>query len=305
MRVLFFVVLFASLAFAQEGIKPSRAGAKVSKGQKEAEEEQTPELYLCTGNPNGVYHRLGMEIARLLKYHIDVKLIRTKGSWENLEAIDTDPRRCDAILAQDDAYALYSYEHPESHLTMERTASIYTEYVHLICNRSVGVERVFDLNPKNHKVMINEYGSGTHITWSLFKRLDKRFRALTSPEGSFNESLLKVADGIEAHCLVIVTAKGSKGPMMVDKGFGDRFKLLHISDRKLERPVGREQRPVYQMGLIPQGTYPTLQNEDIKTPTLNAIFFSSPEWKARYPKAHRRLAAALLQLISEIENKIK
>ena len=55
-----------------------------------------------------------------LKAEVDVTLVETKGSWENLEMMDSNPRRCDAIIAQDDAHALHQFEKPDSGLTVDQ-----------------------------------------------------------------------------------------------------------------------------------------------------------------------------------------
>jgi TRAP-type uncharacterized transport system substrate-binding protein len=73
-----------------------------------------PPLRICTGKTGNNYHRVGEAIASKLKGQVRVEVIETAGSWENLEAIHADRRRCDAIIAQDDAYALYEFEHPNT-----------------------------------------------------------------------------------------------------------------------------------------------------------------------------------------------
>ena len=96
-----------------------------------------PFLRLCTAQAGNNYHLAGQRIAETLTQTIEVKVIETKGSWENLETMSASRPRCDAIIAQDDAVALHQFQNKESKLAMERMTSLFEEKAHLLCNRKV------------------------------------------------------------------------------------------------------------------------------------------------------------------------
>ncbi len=289
---------FAGEADEQEKAKPE-ATAKADKQVKK------PLLRICTGSKGNTYFRAGSMLAELLKETVEVEVVETKGSWENLERIDAQPRRCDAVLAQDDAYALYQFEKPKSSLTIDRMAALYPEHVHLLCNEKVDIDSVGELDPDKHRVLYNEYGSGTYITWSLFGKLNRKYTKLKSSEVTVAEGLLKVADGVQAQCIVFVSGLGGKTLRDAHDRLGKQLKLVAVRDKRLHRKVGREKRRVYDASTIPEGTYPNLAGDDVKTVSVQAVFFASPEWKARNPEGARALAKALFELVPELEKSLK
>lgn len=254
-------------------------------------------LRLCTGAKGGAYHQLGARIARQMAGKVEVDVIATQGSWENLEAIDAEPRRCDAIIAQDDAYALYEFEKQDSRLTMDRMTTLYPEHVHLLCNRSVQAEQVQGLHPQHVRVLVNQYGSGTYITWRLSGRLDPTLARFKASEVNLQEGLLKVVDGVGAQCMVIVSAAGKGLAAMANDKFARALKLVSFDTEKLHRKVGRDRRQIYRPVVLPKSVYPNLLTADLKTQVVDAVFFASPEWKARNPKAATALTQVLLELV--------
>lgn len=262
-----------------------------------------PLLRICTGAKGGGYHHVGVGLAKALADTVEVEVIQTHGSWENLEAIDQEPRRCDAVIAQEDAYALYQFEKPESRLTMDRMVTLYAEAVHLICNRTVQADDVAGLHPQRHRILVNQYGSGTYITWRLFGRLDPSFARYKASELPLEEGLLKVVDGVEAQCMVMVSQPGQGTARLADRGFGDKLKLLTIDAEALHAKVGRDRRPVYRTQPVDPQTYPRLLDKPRATQVVDAVFFASPQWKARHPDAAAALARALLTLVAELRTR--
>ena len=132
-----------------------------------------PTLRLCTGDPRGHYYGVGKMIAQATSNDLNVELLSTQGSWENLgliHGISSAPRRCDAIIAQDDAVAVYLYEHPKHIGAIEPIASLYQEHLQIVCNRQVDAKRLNELTPDT-RMLIGGRGAGTFITWTLVKRL--------------------------------------------------------------------------------------------------------------------------------------
>lgn len=258
-----------------------------------AQAAPTTKLRLCTGVPGNHYHRLGTAIAAHVKDEIAVSVIATKGSWENLERIDTEPPSCDAILAQDDAWALYQFEKPKSALMMDRIAVAYPEYVHLICNQEANITRAAQLDPKVHTVVLNGFGSGTYITWGLLARLNAHYRAVRTVTAASDQALKLVSTNDAPMCMLQVTATGGKTLTSADTTHGDVLRLIRLDDDALHRRVGRDKRAVYAKAEIGAGTYKKLATDAVVTQRVDAVFFVNPEWRARYPEAARLLKEAL------------
>ncbi|MEE2787441.1 MAG: TAXI family TRAP transporter solute-binding subunit [Myxococcota bacterium] len=265
--------------------------------------KQRPLAHICTGKQGNNYHEHGEKIKTRLATTVDVVNISTRGSWENIERIDKTPRQCDAIIAQEDAYLLHQFEKPDSNLTMNRMATLYPEYVHLLCNRQVKGRYLHDVDPKKYPIITNEYGSGSYITWRLFRRLNPQYKKFQVVEKSVDEAMLSVVDDSRPACFFFVSGLGGRTLQTADQTFGDALRLVGIDDPKLYRPLGREKRRVYRGAVIPDGWYRTLGGGGLKTPVVDAVFFVSPEWKARYPKGAAGMAELMLKMMIEQRRK--
>lgn len=252
-----------------------------------------PALRLCTGAVGDHYHRLGLTVAKRVRDHARVEVIATRGSWDNLERIDSEPPRCDAILAQDDAWALYQFEKPKSALMMDRVAVAYPELVHVLCNAKAGVERVEQLDPKRHTVLLNGFGSGTYITWGLMARLNPALAPIPTRTAAPDAALAEVSANTAPMCMLLVTATGGRTLSSADTAHGDALTLIGLGSKGLHRKVGRERRAVYADAKIPPGAYLRLAKGEVQTQRVDAVFFINPEWRARHPDAARHLARAV------------
>ena len=296
-----FVVFALIICLAQQANANEPSPTEGGKDSPTVEQPKVKKakIRICTAQPGNNYHRYGRLLADRLKDQADVVVVETRGSWENLEMMDSNPRRCDAIIAQDDAHALHQFEKPDSALTVDRTATVYPEYAHLLCHRKVSANTLAEIDPEKHPIIVNQYGSGSYITWRLFRRLNPDYKRFEIIEKNLDEGILRVLDGTKPACLFFVSGLGGDTLATADQTFGDQIKLMTIADPKLTRKVGRDKRQIYRLSSIAADTYKTLNKTPVTVPTLGAVFFTSPEWKARYPDAARRLASALLKVISE------
>lgn len=255
-----------------------------------------PSLRLCTGKKGNNYYVAGAALAKALASDVQVEVIETEGSWANLAGIDAEPAQCDAIIAQDDAAVLYEFENPKSTLMMDRMGTLYPEFVHVVCNRAVGVERVADLAPEKHKVLVNTFGSGTYVTWKLLGRLNPEYSRLPVAEAELDAALEAVAAGRDAQCLVAVSGVRAGAGFLAATRYADRLTLLSLVDPSLHRAVGRGKRPVYRAASIPADAYPKWLDRDTQTQEVSAVFFLSPEWHARHPAETKKIATALASM---------
>ncbi len=261
--------------------------------------EELARARICTAKAGNNYHQFGLKLKERLKGLVDVEVLATLGSWENLELIDDNPRRCDAIIAQEDAYTLYRFEKTKSDLTMDRTATLFHEYAHLVCGRGVKANSLAELDPESTEIVVNKYGSGSYITWRLFRRLNPEHKKYKILEKNVDEAMLRILDMGRPACFFYVSGIGGNTLGEANSVFGDQLKLISVHDPKQERPVGSEKRQIYRSAQLPAARYPKLAPKGVKTHSVSAVFFTSPEWKARHPKASQKLSSALLSLIKE------
>lgn len=266
-----------------------------------AEKDKKPLLRLCTAQAGNNYYIAGQRIAKALTEAIDVKVVETKGSWENLETMSASRPRCDAILAQDDAVALHRFQNEESKLAMDRMTTLFEEKAHLLCNRKVSANKLSEIKPGSVSIFTNEYGSGSYITWRVMSKLNPRYRAHNATEKGLDEALLSLLDNQQPACLFYVSRQGGKTLNRANQNFGDRLKLIELSDGRLEQRVDRLKRELYRPSKIDKSSYPNLLDDSIDTVSVNAVFFLNSDWKARHPEGTKKLSNTLLDVLSQVK----
>ena len=194
-------------------------------------------LRICTGSPQNHYYRVALMIAQAMSPYAVVKVMATKGSWENLGRIHTNPPHCDAIIAQDDAYTIYTYEHPNQIGVIDRLTPLYSESIHLLCHKGIAANSLSELS-NNTRLLVGSYGSGTFITWSLMRRLNpQKYSALNTHEVGGVEALMRVSDGVQAQCMLNVGALAQGILAKANDDFGTGLKLLNIKDPAFQTSI--------------------------------------------------------------------
>ena len=297
--------MFVALLIGGPALAQTPQAAPPAHAAPPAVQAHQAKLRLCTGEVGNNYHRVGTALGEALRGAIEVEIVETRGSWENLELLDRERPRCDAIIAQEDAYALHQFEQPKSSLRIDRMATLYPEHVHLLCNRGVKGNSIGTLDPVRTPILVNSYGSGSFITWRLFANLNSAYRSFKVVESDVDEGLLQLRDDRRPACFFFVSGLRGRTLDTADRTLADRVRLLSVVDRKLHRPVGRDKRQIYAPSTITQKVYPGLLDADIDTQSVDAAFFLSPKWKARHPQATKRLAQALLVLLERLEKEFR
>jgi TRAP-type uncharacterized transport system substrate-binding protein len=249
---------------------------------------------------------VGRLIARAMAGVARVELIETKGSWENLGRAHAPQPQCDALIAQEDAYAIYLDEHPNKAGVIERVGALYPEHVHLVCNRKVKASSVSAL-PNATRVIIGPYGSGTYITWTLMKRLNPAYQRLRDFEAIGDEALLKVVDGAQVQCMLSVNAIAQGLIARAHDEFGARLHLITIDDPKVSRPLRQangELRPLYRPTYVHKNVYPLMLTDHLKTNTVDAVMFLQSRWRQAYPEVSEQLIKALTALKPSIQRSV-
>lgn len=147
-------------------------------------------LRVCTGKIGNNYHRVGQKLAARLGQKLSVRVIPTRGSWQNLELTRGNLPECDAVIAQADAVDLF--QHRVGRVDLEPIAALYPEHMHLVCNRKDKVDSAPEMDGR-FTVFSGGQGSGSRITWRQLRRFDKRFRAAKPKASSRPSSSRQVA----------------------------------------------------------------------------------------------------------------
>ncbi len=166
-----------------------------------------PDLRLCTGAEGGSYWGFAQDLKKMVKGSLNVKIIPTNGSWDNLTRLEASPQQCDAIIVQSDIYFKYvtnrpdAFRHIKDHQNPDQLdlVEVMPEYVHLFCNResititqgtgkakrSTEVEDFYGLSPVRHRISVGKYNSGTFHSWETFGKYSPKFAAFLPMNADF------------------------------------------------------------------------------------------------------------------------
>ncbi|OUD15398.1 hypothetical protein TPSD3_02395 [Thioflexithrix psekupsensis] len=255
---------------------------------------ETQEITVCTGSKEGAYYPAVEHIRQHAEPELIVTALETKGSVDNLKGLED--QICQAAIIQADAYFLAQTQMIE--LSVERTAELYDEYVHLICNRQAGIDQINDLkeNSQNNTLLIGTKGSGAALTWEAFVALDSDYgRIPTLPFGG-ERALTQLIEGQNSQCMLIISGLRSKMMREIDQ-HGDILKLVHVSNSNFKDKKDGRGDSIYRFQKIPSGTYEQLQRRffgGIETIIVSAVLVTNRHWIDQNPLAYQQFAKAVL-----------
>ncbi len=268
-----------------------------------------PNFRLCTADANGNYHRFGEFVRSAAASSINVEILNTAGSMENLEYLESD--RCDGAYVQRNAFTAYADRNPSGSYDFERIASPALEYAHMVCNRASGVDDVGDLIGKT--LLIGETGSGTELTWADFVGMDDRYAGVSTRNLGGLRGLNEVAMG-EADCLLYVASLNT-GIMQRANEQGDQLVMVPVNDwdfndrkygsgKLFKGHLDQSGEPVYVFRDLPSGQYGNIQDglfsSAVETLSVPVDMVASLSWGERNGSAYDALIGAVLESQSRI-----
>ena len=243
-------------------------------------------LTLCTGDKTGVYYGVGQTIAAAAdKNKLIIKVIETKGSWENM-TLAAEGKMCQAAIVQGDAVLAFNREKGAEARSLRRAVALHREYVHAICNRQSDVSNLYDLKDDNqHPVAVGETGSGSWITWNNFISVNKEYEKVPRvyEGGQIAAGSVSSGSGGPA-CMLFVAGLRSSTMNKINDRYGDALKLVPATGAVFRNAKDEKGNPLYEMKDIPAGTYPNLQpsgwvygTKAVEVPTQRAVLVVNPE----------------------------
>jgi uncharacterized protein len=271
-----------------------------------------PTVKLCTGAHGGNYEFSGIQIAQQAKGALNVAIVNTQGSLDNLARLEKG--ECDAAVVQNDAYGVYRKQNSQSALAVEKSRSLYREYLHFICNSQAGISKITQLR-KHNTVLVGPLGGGTSTTWESFRLADpKRYDPIpTLPIGGLR-AVNMVQEGSEAACMMFVTGLRSSQineanqVALASKG---RLVLVAADDRDLPKVKDLKGAPLYAEATIPGGTYPgglqpsAIMGSSVDTIAVDAVFVTNTGFIEANEQSYNVLLRAVNNAIPAIKNKVE
>lgn len=262
-----------------------------------------PVVKLCTGLDTGNYYRAG-HIVRSKADGIDIQVIATDGSLTNLDKLTKG--ECDVAFVQSNSFNQFSARNAQALSTIERSASLYTEQVAMLCNRNAGVKRVPDLTAK-HKIAVGSSGSGAWTVWQDFIKADpKRYSVVQTDNASGLRAVQKVGEGSEVQCALVVQALNAPFMKNEAQSEGDNVVLVGTNDGDMDG-LKENGKQVYQYGEIPAGTYPKIQpggtlwgTKPVKVIQVEAILATNTSFANSNEAVYNKFARAFQQAKPDI-----
>jgi uncharacterized protein len=271
-----------------------------------------PTVKLCTGGRDGNYEFSGIQIAQQAKGALNVAVVNTQGSLENLAKLEKG--ECDAAIVQNDAYGVYRKQNSQSGLNIEKSRSLYPEYLHFICNSQANISKITQLT-KNHTILVGPLGGGTSTTWESFKIADpKRYEPIpTLPIGGLRAVNI-VQEGSEASCMLFVTGLRSgqiNEANQVALNSKGRLVLIAADDSDLPKVKDPKGAFIYTKATIPGGTYPgglqpsSFLGSSVDTITVDAVLVTNTAFIDANEQSYNILLRAVNNAIPAIKNKVE
>jgi hypothetical protein len=271
-----------------------------------------PTVKICTGARDGNYDFSGTQIAQQAKGGLNVVVVNTQGSMENLAKLDKG--ECDAAIVQSDALGVYLKQNARSALNLEKGRALYQEYLHFLCNTEAGLSKITQLSRKN-TILVGPLGGGTSTTWESFKIADpKRYESIpTLPIGGLRAVNI-VQEGSEAQCMLFVTGLKSgqiNEANQIAVNSKGRLALIAADDSDLPKVRDNKGKPIYAKQTIPSGTYPgglqpsSIMGSSVDTISVDAVFVTNTSFIDSNEQAYNTLLRAVNSAIPAIKNKVE
>ncbi len=249
---------------------------------------------MCTGGSGGNYEATGLAVQRQVAGEgINVEVVNTKGSWENLEKLTSG--ECDGAVVQNDAMYVWGEENGAPNVI--DMGPMFTEYVHMLCRRDANIEDISDLST-NGKVMAGKTGSGSNVSIRGMITADKKFggdsysKIALLNEGGDRASLAMLVSG-KADCMVVTAAPETKFLTADAQKYGDSLVLVDIVDKDFNDVTVTDKNgnesSVWNKATLPYSAYKTIMpkgvfgRKDVDTFGVNAHFIVSADWVETNP----------------------
>jgi TRAP-type uncharacterized transport system substrate-binding protein len=270
----------------------------VSATAMKAKTPAKPDLSFATGKKDGTYDLFGKVLVSNSKDIINLKLVETAGSAENLKLLLAG--QVDMALVQSDVLGSV-----KDSLTSEQTVA-YPEMLQLLAHKDSGISSISDLKDTN-KVLFPK-GSGSASSWAALCNDEPKFKKIKVDYiDSYAKGIEKVIKDKNS-VLFLVAALNSPILQKADKT--GKLRLASVYDDKLLKLKDSKGNPIYTYYRIDGDVYPNLQyrwwwfNKNIDTLATDAVLVLRADWVKRYGQdAFDALTLAFLETRTEITQK--
>lgn len=268
-----------------------------------------PVVNYCSGGSGGNYEYSGRELSRQVRSQVDVQVINTRGSWDNLERIESG--ECDMGIVQSDA--LYVWETEGNPFNFRVSKPMFTEYVHMICRRDLGVDSIQELD-ENASIYAGEIGSGANVSIRGMIAADEEhggseFTGFALRNEGGEAAAVFLADG-DADCMIFTAAPGTTFMNTVER-FSDDLVMITVEDKDFNDVVvedsGGNEVSVWTPVTLPGDSYGDIMpgglfgNSSVDTFGVQATLVFNEDWV----QSNREVFTDLRLAIQDLSNIIR
>lgn len=219
---------------------------------------------IATGGPTGAYYNFARQYAAIFaEQGIELEIIQTNGSMDNLDRLSGDSPSVDAAFMQGGITT------PEEHPALQSLGSLYYEPIWVAYNKRTPLQRLSGL--RDLKIAIGPEGSGTnHVARSLLSEngITSDNNAILS--GPYSETIPAFVNG-DIDVLFLIS--GINSPFIQDVSRSDSTARLLSFDRA--EAYTRAHRYLKKL-VLPKGAISMARNqprEDVHllAPTANLV----------------------------------
>jgi len=260
---------------------------------------EQPVLRLATGVPGGQYNQVG-HMLKTRSDKVKIELVATSGAEENLKLLREG--KVDAAIVQSDTGLIMDKNSPATvpeDVTFHR-ATLYTEYLMLVVSKDSSVKSIKDLG-QNNTIYVGPEGSGSSLTWLGLQMQDKQYKNVKSAFADYKVALQKVA-GDKTKAMLL--AAGMNTPLLKNISSNDGCRIVPVDDKDLSALQDAQGHVVYDALTLPAGTYPGLQNKEVKTLGVDAEWTISDAWIKKFgEETFDQLNYAVIDIVTDLHKK--
>jgi TRAP transporter TAXI family solute receptor len=255
-------------------------------------------LRVATGVSGGKYQQIGEALKAKGGKKFQVELVPTSGSAENLALLYAGS--VDAAIIQSDTEfsaknALLEKGKPEAELL---PATVYCEYLMLVVGKDSSIGSIKDLKSGN-TIYVGPEGSGTALTWSGIASFGGGdYKDVKVERLGYQAALDRVAKDKNSAMLFVA---GSDAPLLKRAAASGQFKLVAVDDERLEKIIDDTGDEIYSALCMKGDAYPGLQNGELETLSVEALWKLSDSWIKKYgDAAFDEVNVALREVITDL-----
>lgn len=254
-------------------------------------------INIGSGSRDGLYYPTIEDMKNSLSRTIKVNNVETAGSEDNYRLAFEGT--IDGFVAQNDARNYMEKKAPEQVSNLEFVAYLKKDYVHLICNRESGINKIKDFYGSTKVLALGPPGSGSAITWDMFGKLEARYTKIKTQDLDFDTALTRTIQNDVACMLWVAGLNSNKMKRINELGKG-HLQLVPINDGDLDNAKDAKGKPIYTFDSIPGGTYYNLQygmfGTSVKTISQSNVLAITKKWKDEHKAAFSQLSEIALRI---------